>query len=74
MSHNAKVDTTRCQACGKRWGEHLGMQGLCAENQELKASIERKDVLIRGLRLRIKDFDEERVNRAKRRLIANGYK
>jgi len=44
----------------------------CPNCEQLKASIERKDVLIRDLRNKIKDLSEERLLRSKRR-IANGY-
>ena len=44
------------------------------EIKKLKLEIERKDVLIRELRRRLKEFEFERINRNKRGLIANGYK
>ncbi len=41
------------------------------EIKRLKVEIERKDVLIRDLRLRLKEFELERMNRGR---IKNGYK
>jgi len=41
------------------------------EIKRLKAEIERKDVLIRDLRLRLKEFELERMNRGR---IKYGYK
>jgi len=62
----------RCESCGLPFIDHKGIIGTCAELQKLKISIERKDVLIRGLRLRLKEFELERLNRKKGGCIANG--
>ena len=55
----------RCESCGLPFIDHKGIIGTCAELQKLKISIERKDVLIRGLRLRLKEFEFEHINRNK---------
>ena len=66
MSHNVKVEA-RCPACEEKWVDHLGLASTCAELQRANAEIAR-------LRLRLKEFEQERVLRSKRGLIKNGYK
>ena len=66
MSHNAKVDGC-CSSCGNKWVDHLGPQGLCAELRRAREEIAR-------LRLRLKEFEQERFNHKKGGRIRYGYK